>query len=121
MIQINLPPWLPWVIVLTLGILVGALIFDDTTVRADREELQIQVDSLYSANVEIVKQMDLINDSLVKVDFSRARIARAMQTIIDNEGRIEEVYRPMYLSLDTVDWVRLDSLSTIILYGDSEE
>lgn len=107
---------IPWALVLILGIIVGTLFHSNVS-------QEIEISNLHIDN-KIKEKQILERDSIIKVnniyidslDVIQDRVAESISKLLNNDGKIQDKYKDLYLNPDSSDWNKLDSLASIILH-----
>lgn len=83
---------------------------------------KIQLDKYRKENRELkdkIKiQTDLILYKQEEIDLlilKRENLEEKINTLLENDHTIKKKYEEIYMSVDTVDWNKLDSLSSIVI------
>lgn len=107
---------LPWALVLILGIIVGTLFHSNVSQEIEISNLHIENKIKEKQILErdsIIKENNIYIDSL---DVIQNRVAESISILLQNNNKIQDEFKDLYLNPDSSDWNKLDSLASIILH-----
>lgn len=106
------------VFIVILSILLVTIL---TLILTGRDE-KIQLDKYRKENRELKDKIKIQSDLILYKQeeinlliLKRENLEEKINTLLENDHTIKKKYEEIYMSVDTVDWNKLDSLSSIVI------